>query len=144
MRVTALYPFEYETKSTRLHEYFELRQRVFKDRLDWDVSTQGQYEIDAYDALRPIYLTAHDDEDRIVGGVRFLSCDDATMVQNTFGELLQGHDIPADQEIYESSRFCIDTERAQKIHDARAVRRHDRMGAWLWCQSHRHGDGHAP
>lgn len=117
MRVTALYPFEYDAKSARLHEYFALRRRVFKDRLDWDVTTQGDYEIDGYDALRPIYLTAHDDEDRIVGGVRFLSCDDATMVQNTFGELLQGHDIPPNEEIYESSRFCIDTVRAREIHE---------------------------
>lgn len=117
MRVTALYPFETEAKSARLQEYFELRRRVFKDRLDWDVSTQGKYEIDAYDALRPIYLTAHDDEDRIVGGVRFLSCDETTMVQTTFNELLQSHNIPMDQEIYESSRFCIDTHRAREIHE---------------------------
>lgn len=113
MRVTALYPFEYETKSARLHELFLLRRRVFKDRLDWDVTSSGEFEIDAFDAQRPIYLAAHDEDDRIVGGVRLLSCDDVTMVQTTFRVLLDDHEIPLDQEIYESSRFCIDTEHAR-------------------------------
>ncbi|RWE50304.1 MAG: conjugal transfer protein TraI, partial [Mesorhizobium sp.] len=34
-----------------LHEMHRLRYRVFKERLDWDVRTNGGYEIDSFDAL---------------------------------------------------------------------------------------------
>lgn len=114
MRVTALYQHNLGKKLDHFAELLRLRRRVFKDRLDWDVTVSGDMEIDHYDAFGPVYLAAHDDEDRIVGGVRFLSCDGETMVQETFPELLQGHEIPQGAEIYESSRFCIDTERARE------------------------------
>ena len=113
MRVTALFPFERGIKTDRYFDILRLRRRVFKERLGWAVTSTSEFEMDEFDTLSPIYLAAHNDEDRIVGCVRFLSCDDATMVQTVFSDLLDGHEIPQDQEIYESSRFCIDTEHAQ-------------------------------
>ena len=35
-----------------------LRGRVFKERLDWDVSVSDGLEIDQYDTFKPTYLLA--------------------------------------------------------------------------------------
>ena len=40
-----------------LAEMHRLRYRVFKERLDWDVTVSGDMEIDEYDALDPIPLS---------------------------------------------------------------------------------------
>src|SRR5690348_17348093 len=40
----------------QLTEMHRLRFRVFKERLNWDVTVSGDLEIDEYDALNPIYL----------------------------------------------------------------------------------------
>ena len=34
----------------------QLRYRVFKERLDWEVHTSGDMEFDSFDALHPAYL----------------------------------------------------------------------------------------
>src|SRR5258708_21405016 len=34
----------------------QLRYRVFRERLDWDVHTSGEIELDSFDALHPAYL----------------------------------------------------------------------------------------
>lgn len=115
MRVTAVYSFEREQKRDRYLDILRLRRRVFKDRLGWEVTTTGEFEMDRFDTLSPIYLAAHDAADRVVGCVRFLSCDgEPTMVQTTFRELLGGHEIAWGEEIYEGSRFCVDTELARE------------------------------
>jgi acyl homoserine lactone synthase len=36
-----------------LHQMHRIRKAVFKDRLGWDVTVCGEFEIDEYDALRP-------------------------------------------------------------------------------------------
>jgi N-acyl-L-homoserine lactone synthetase len=48
-----------------------LRGRVFKDRLDWDVSVSDGLEIDQYDTFKPTYLLAVEQCD-VVGCVRLL------------------------------------------------------------------------
>jgi hypothetical protein len=44
-----------------------LRRRVFKERLDWEVSVAGGLEIDQYDSFKPTYLLALEQND-VVGG----------------------------------------------------------------------------
>lgn len=39
-----------------LEQAFELRRRVFKEKLKWDVSVIGKYEIDRFDFTDAIYL----------------------------------------------------------------------------------------
>lgn len=48
-----------------------LRRRVFKERLDWDVSVSNGLEIDQYDSFKPTYLLAVEQRD-VVGCVRLL------------------------------------------------------------------------
>src|SRR3546814_8960028 len=69
-------------------------------------------EIDAFDALHPIYLLHRaEDSGRIQGCVRLLPSIGPTMLSETFAALLEGGAAPADPAVWESSRFALDVER---------------------------------
>lgn len=86
-----------------------LRGRVFKDRLDWEVSVSDGLEIDQYDTLAPTYLLAVEQRD-VVGCVRLLPTTGRNMLADTFPALLDGRAAPKAAKIWESSRFCVDTQ----------------------------------
>ncbi|WP_439400350.1 acyl-homoserine-lactone synthase (plasmid) [Bradyrhizobium sp. PMVTL-01] len=88
-----------------------LRRRVFKDRLDWDVSVSNGLEIDPYDTFRPTYLLVLEQND-VVGCVRLLPTTGRNMLADTFPVLLDGNPAPKATTIWESSRFCVDTKSA--------------------------------
>ena len=86
----------------------QLRHRVFKKRLDWDVHISGDMEIDDFDALHPTYLTQVADDGRIQGSVRLLPSVGPTMLRDTFPALLAGQTAPSSPSIWECSRFAVD------------------------------------
>ena len=86
-----------------------LRRRVFQDRLEWEVSVSDGLEVDQYDALSPIYLLGIDRQD-VVGCVRLLPTTGRNMLADTFPVLLDGRAAPTNPRIWESSRFCVDTQ----------------------------------
>ena len=88
-----------------------LRGRVFKDRLGWDVSVSDGLEIDQYDTFKPTYLLALE-QNVVVGCVRLLPTTGRNMLADTFPVLLDGNPAPRTTAIWESSRFCVDTESA--------------------------------
>ncbi len=89
-----------------------LRRRVFRDRLDWKVSVSDGLEVDQYDALAPTYLLGIDRQD-VVGCVRLLPTIGRNMLANTFSMLLDGRGAPNSARIWESSRFCVDTQKTE-------------------------------
>ena len=105
------------TRAALLHDselmlgMHRLRGRVFKDRLDWDVSVCDGLEIDQYDTFQPTYLLALEQSD-VVGCVRLLPTTGRNMLADTFPVLLDGNPAPSATRIWESSRFCIDTKSA--------------------------------
>lgn len=103
------------TRTALLHDseltmgMHRLRGRVFKERLDWDVSVSDGLEIDQYDTLKPTYLLALEQSD-VVGCVRLLPTTGRNMLADTFPVLLDGNAAPKAPRIWESSRFCVDTK----------------------------------
>ena len=85
-----------------------LRYRAFKVRLDWDVQTSGDLEIDDFDALHPDYLVQLASDGQVLGSVRLLPTIGPTMLRDTFSVLLDGQSSPSSPQIWESSRFAID------------------------------------
>lgn len=98
-----------------LADMHRLRYRTFRDRLNWDVSVSGDLEIDAYDALKPTYIIAVDDDGSVLGSARMLPTTGPTMLANTFPVLLGSHPVPRSQRVFESSRFCVDTGATDRI-----------------------------
>jgi acyl homoserine lactone synthase len=88
-----------------------LRARVFRERLDWNVTVKSGRETDEYDALDPTYLLAVTEDLRdVVGCARLLPGTGPTMLGQTFPILLDGEPMPCHPGLIESSRFCVDTE----------------------------------
>lgn len=101
-------PDWYQEFADELHEMHRLRYRVFKERLDWNVRTDGGYETDSFDALKPHYLVLRGSGGRVDGCVRLLPTTGPTMLRDTFPVLLQGQPVPEDSDVWESSRFALD------------------------------------
>jgi len=86
----------------------QLRYRVFKERLDWEVHTSGGMEVDRFDALHPAYLVLLAADGQVQGCVRLLPTVGPTMLSDTFPVLLAGQSAPSNCSVWESSRFALD------------------------------------
>ena len=89
----------------------QLRYRVFKTRLDWDVMTSGGMEADEFDTMRPVYVLRENDEGKIDGCVRLLPTTGPYMLRDVFPALLGGEPAPVSAHIWEASRFACDFDR---------------------------------
>ncbi len=94
---------------------FRLRKRTFYDRLKWDVSTIGEYEVDDFDALNPLYvLSIDEDSNTVIGSLRLLPTTGPNMLADIFHELLPQNQMIRNPTIWESSRYCVDTQLTEK------------------------------
>lgn len=107
-------PDRYGHFVSELTDMHRLRYRVFKERLDWDVETAGNMEIDDFDALQPSYLLLRGFDGGIKGCVRLLPSTGPNMLRDTFSILLDGQDAPSRQDVWESSRFALDQQQCDQ------------------------------
>ena len=101
-------PPSYAAYAAELREMHRMRYRVFKGRLDWDVTVEDGMERDQFDVLDPTYVLAFGDADRLVGSWRLLPTVGPTMLGDVFPELLDGEEMPCSPTIWETSRFVDD------------------------------------
>ncbi|WP_299568039.1 acyl-homoserine-lactone synthase [uncultured Sulfitobacter sp.] len=93
-----------------LDEMFALRARVFGGRLGWEVEIRNGREIDQYDALDPAYVIGLNDDNRVVSCVRALQTTGPHMLSDVFSSILDGEPPLRSATLWESTRFCVDTE----------------------------------
>jgi len=104
-----------------IREMHQLRKCVFFDRLRWDVQIQDDMEIDQYDEINPLYVLATDETNtQVLGSLRLLPTIGPNMLANTFSSLLGENEIVKSPIIWESSRFCVDTE-SNRLHGDNGV-----------------------
>lgn len=92
-----------------LRQVYELRARVFRDRLGWDVQVENGQERDHFDDLYPTHIVSVNDEGRVVGAMRLLQTTGPNMLADVFHAILQGQAAPRSPLIWEATRFCVDT-----------------------------------
>ncbi|MCP3717834.1 MULTISPECIES: acyl-homoserine-lactone synthase [Paraburkholderia] len=92
-----------------INEMYRLRARVFRDRLGWDIPTIAGMEIDGYDALGPHYMLIQDGTGHVRGCWRLMPTEGPNMLRDTFPQLLQGKAAPTARNIWELSRFAIES-----------------------------------
>ena len=97
--------------SNLIDEMFALRARVFKDRLGWDVVVEDGKEIDEFDSLDPAYVLGLDDDGHVVACVRALQTTGPHMLSDVFSDILDGEPPLRSPTLWESTRFCVDTDR---------------------------------
>lgn len=96
-----------------LRSHHQLRAKVFKDRLGWEVNVEAGYESESFDALRPTYILATTPDGHLAGAARLLPALGPTMVADVFSSLLPNGQLNAHVAMVESSRFCVDTTLAE-------------------------------
>jgi len=99
-----------EFQSIELWSMYRLRAKVFKERMGWDVPILSGMEIDGYDALDPYYMLISEPDNKVRGCWRLLPTEGPYMLRDTFPELLHGHPVPEGTNIWELSRFAIETD----------------------------------
>ena len=104
-----------------LDEMFELRARVFGGRLGWDVNIQDGKEIDEFDNLDPAYVIGLDDGGNVVAAVRALQTTGPHMLSDVFSAILCGEAPIRSATMWESTRFCVDTQRLNRGKDKNSV-----------------------
>lgn len=97
-----------------IDQMFRLRAKVFSDRLGWAVSVSDGRERDKYDDLEPLYALALTEDRKVVGTFRLLQTLGPHMLAEVFKELMPDGIPVRSPIIWESTRFCVDTELAQK------------------------------
>lgn len=100
-----------ERFSGLLDQMFRLRARVFGGRLGWQVQISEGREIDAFDALDPAYVIGLDETGHVVSCVRALQTSGPHMLSDVFSAILGGDEPLRSPVVWESTRFCVDTER---------------------------------
>ncbi|PCI39364.1 MAG: conjugal transfer protein TraI [Rhodospirillaceae bacterium] len=98
--------------TSEIEEMHRLRHRVFKGRLEWDVTCRDGMEFDEYDHLEPTYLLARGNDGAVAGCLRLLPTQGPNMLRDTFPQLLDGKKAPNSPHIWESSRFALDVNHA--------------------------------
>lgn len=96
-----------------IDQMFQLRARVFSERLGWAVEVSDGRERDKYDDLEPLYALALSEEREVVGTFRLLQTTGPHMLAEVFRELMPDGIPVRSPLIWESTRFCVDTERAR-------------------------------
>ena len=101
---------DWKTNSYDIIEMHRLRSRVFKGRLNWDVTSDNGREWDHFDSLDPIYIVANDEDGRVAGTWRMLPTTGPYMLRDVFPQLMDGLPPPASPRIWEGSRFAVDCD----------------------------------
>lgn len=89
----------------------QLRRKVFKERLGWDVSVINGLEIDQYDIPDAHYLVRLDARGCADACTRLLPTSGPYLLADVFPQLVEGP-MPRDSRIWESTRFCANHETA--------------------------------
>lgn len=101
---------DWATHGQDILDMHRLRCRVFKGRLDWEVTDTNGFEWDRFDALDPIYIVAQDEDGRVIGTWRMLPTTGPYMLRDVFPQLLDGLPAPCGSRIWEGSRFAVDCD----------------------------------
>lgn len=91
-----------------LSQMFQLRYRVFKEQLGWDVQGDNGEERDEFDRLDTAYLIASNDSGRVTGAWRLLPTTKPYMASTVFRELFDDHEPPCSSAVWECSRFVVE------------------------------------
>lgn len=112
-----------ERFSDLLDDMFRLRARVFGGRLGWDVQIKDGMEIDQFDHMDPAYVIGLDEGGHVISCVRALQTTGPHMLADVFQAILDGEPPLRSANIWESTRFCVDTHRLNEAGRPNAISR---------------------
>jgi len=116
-----------------LEEMFQLRHRVFVERLKWEALRKPDgREIDQFDNDDAIYLLLREDDGRIIGGHRLLPTTKPHLFTELFSDMCNVRGLRSGERIYELTRTCIDKETIGNDRELWALK-HVMVGLFEFC-----------
>ncbi len=106
---------EKNTYSDIFKQMYQLRARQFSQRRGWRVEVTGGLEIDRFDDMNPLYICVVSEEQKLLASLRLLPTTGPHMLSDVFPEVMGDAGIVRHPLIWESSRFCVDTEAAREF-----------------------------
>lgn len=103
---------EREAYADLIDQMHVLRAKVFGGRLGWEVKVENGRERDRFDDNWALYVLSVSPEGRVIGSLRALQTTGPNMLADVFPQLLPPGEIVRSPLIWESTRFCADTEYA--------------------------------
>lgn len=95
---------------------YQLRYTVFKEILNWNVTTIDNEEKDFFDELETVFFVlVIDENDNLLGCKRLLPTTDKYMLEVVFPELFDKLTIPKEKNVWELSRFSINPQFQQDV-----------------------------
>ena len=88
---------------------YRLRHMVFHDRLGWEVNSDEGMERDEFDLDEAVYVLVKGEESHVEGCWRLLPTTGPYMLKDVFPQLLDGKPAPERHDVWELSRFALDT-----------------------------------
>ena len=126
---TTVQPHEIPANEALLQQFFQVRKRVFFDRLNWSVPVVGDIERDAYDDAAPTYLLWVNAQRTVVyGGLRLMPTTGPTLVHDVFFATHGRNPDLIAPDLWEGTRMCLDEEAiARDMPDLDPGQAFDRM-----------------
>lgn len=90
-----------------LESLFKLRYEQFFERQDYTTFVKGKREFDRYDTYGTNYIVYRDKDNNAQGTIRKAPTTLPYMIEELWPFLVNG-DLPKSDEIWESSRMCVD------------------------------------
>lgn len=90
-------------------QHFQLRQREFIDRQEYDVFTHDGMEFDRYDSPSAVYLIHTLDGKQVLGASRLTKTVHGCMLADLWPSLVDDKSLLQGADIWEGTRFCIDS-----------------------------------
>jgi acyl homoserine lactone synthase len=107
--VVVIEPYNAHKYRPLIDQMFQLRARVFRDRLKWDVHVEDGRERDRYDDEGPVYLIYADEETaELKGCLRLLPTTGPTVLADFFSDTQPDAAHLSAPTIWECTRFCVD------------------------------------
>ena len=107
--ITLIQQYSQNFFQEEMDAFYKRRYKVFKEKLGWNIETQGNKDIDQYDLQEAMYLIYKDEKEGVCGGIRLLPTTGSYMLRDTFSHLFdKSFQFPCHPLIWESSRFFFD------------------------------------
>ncbi|WP_330647120.1 acyl-homoserine-lactone synthase [Thioclava sp. FTW29] len=90
-------------------EHFQLRRRIFVERLEWDLPEDGDLEFDSFDTPAAHYVVALDEDDHVCALSRLVPTTSPYMIETLWPEW-PGPACPKSPKIWEATRFGCSAE----------------------------------
>lgn len=98
-------------------QMYELRARQFATRRGWRVVVKDGLERDRFDDLNPLYICVVSDDNKLLASLRLLPTTGPHMLSDVFPEVMGSSGIVRHPLVWESSRFCVDTQAVRGLVD---------------------------